>query len=456
MHTRSLLDEARLVRSGEVRAIEVVTAALERIERLDGELGAFCEVDGEAALAQAEAVDARVARHEDPGPLAGVPIGVKDLEDAAGLRTTYGDPKHAEDPPAARDSVHVARYRAAGAVIVGKTNTPAYGFHAETDNLLFGPTRSPVAPTRTAGGSSGGSAAAVAAGMVTLCTGSDGGGSIRIPSLACGLAGFKPTHGVVPSGDETAPTWGPFSSRGPMARTFAEIAYALDVVRGFSSRDLLSLELAGSFVDAAARGSVAGLRIAWAPALGSGEVDPQVLSVCRAALDALAGAGAIVEETATVFSQEPAASWLPLAAAGSWRRIGADEAEWPERFLPDATALAGVGRHVDAAQLLEAEAGMHRAGLDLAAIFDRFDLLACPGHAGPPPRVREPSPYGPGWAGQMTLPFNVTRSPAAVVPAGTMVDGDDVLPVALQLAAPRCGDLVLMGACAAAEEILAR
>ena len=159
---------------------------------------------------------------------------MKDLEDAEGFVTTCGDPARRGRPPAARDSVQVARLRAAGAIVIGKTNTPAYGFQAETDNLVFGPTRNPWAPNRTSGGSSGGSAAAVASGLVALCTGSDGGGSIRIPSAVCGISGFKPTHGVVPNGDADSPTWGPFSTRGPMARTFAEIAYALDVVAGYS------------------------------------------------------------------------------------------------------------------------------------------------------------------------------------------------------------------------------
>jgi aspartyl-tRNA(Asn)/glutamyl-tRNA(Gln) amidotransferase subunit A len=251
--SETLMGLAGRIRTGEQSPLEAVDAALERISRIDPDLNAFCELRADDARAQARAVGARLARGEAVGPLAGVPIGVKDLEDATGFRTTFGDPAHASDPPATHDSVEVARLRAAGAVVVGKTNTPAYGFHAETNNLVFGPTRNPWAPARTCGGSSGGSAVAVASGMVTLATGSDGGGSIRIPSETCGICGFKPTHGVVPSGDDAAPTWGHLSTRGPMARTLPEIAFALDVVKGISNRDLLSFELAGSFVDAAAR-----------------------------------------------------------------------------------------------------------------------------------------------------------------------------------------------------------
>src|SRR6476661_592782 len=160
--TDSLVALAGRIRAGEVSPLEAVDEALGRIEALDGDLNAFCEVRADDARAQAKAVGERLARGEHVGELAGVPIGVKDLENATGFRTTYGDPKHASDPPATRDSIEVARLRAAGAVVVGKTNTPAYGFHAETNNLIFGATRNPWALGRTCGGSSGGSAVAVA------------------------------------------------------------------------------------------------------------------------------------------------------------------------------------------------------------------------------------------------------------------------------------------------------
>ncbi|HEY5013775.1 MAG TPA: amidase, partial [Acidimicrobiia bacterium] len=303
----SLLALAGRIRAGEQTPLEVVDAALARIEAADPGLNAFCELRAGDARAQARAVGERLARGETVGPLAGVPIGVKDLEHAIGFRTTFGDPLHAADAPATRDSVEVARLRAAGAVVVGKTNTPAYGFHAETDNLVFGPTRNPWATGRTCGGSSGGSAVAVASGMVTLATGSDGGGSIRIPSETCGICGFKPTHGVVPGGDEAAPTWGHLSTRGPMARTFPEIALALDVVKGISPRDLLSFDLAGSFVEAAARPSLEGVRIAWSATLGYANPDPAVVALCEAALAVLEAHGArVVETVEQLFDGHPA------------------------------------------------------------------------------------------------------------------------------------------------------
>jgi len=457
--TESLLSLAGRIRAGEQSPLEAVDAALAGIEATDGDLNAFCEVRADDARAQAQAVGERLARGEHVGVLAGVPIGVKDLEHATGFRTTYGDPAHASDPPATRDSVEVARLRAAGAVVVGKTNTPAYGFHAETNNLVFGPTRNPWAPARTAGGSSGGSAAAVASGMVTLATGSDGGGSIRIPSETCGICGFKPTHGVVPSGDEDPPTWGHLSTRGPMARTFPEIALALDVVKGISPRDLLSFELSGSFVDAAARASVEGLRLAWSPTLGHARPDREVLELCEAALRVLESHGARVVETVdSPFTRNPAGPWALRAAAGSWRVVSsggsASSDAWEERFLPEARLIPRFGESLTGAQVNDGDVGAHEANLRLAELWERVDLLITPGMATVPPRIGELSPYGGGWAADYTLAFNLVRAPAAVVPTGFVSDGGDTLPIGLQIVAPRGADIALMRAAAGADAAL--
>jgi Asp-tRNA(Asn)/Glu-tRNA(Gln) amidotransferase A subunit family amidase len=457
--TDDLLATVAAVRRGVRRAVDTVGEALERIERDDPGIGAFCALDADRALAAAADLDARIAAGADPGPLAGAPVGVKDLEAAAGFVTTFGDPAHAADPRQPSDSVEVGRLVAAGAIVVGKTNTPAYGFHAETDNLLFGPTRNPCAPHRTAGGSSGGSAAAVAAGLVPLCTGSDGGGSIRIPSEVCGIAGFKPTHGVVPNGDEAYGAWGAFSTRGPMAATFAEIALALDVVAGTSARDLLSFDLPGSFVDAAASPSLEGARLVWSPTLGFATPDSEVLAVCEAALKSLEAHGAVVVDTVdAVFDERPVVPWGVRAARGSWRTATAAGGRdtFGARFLPNALLSVDAGERVtDADALLDAEAGAHRAGLALARIWERADFLVTPGMATIPPRHREPSPYGPGWAADYTLAFNLARTPAAVTTAGTVRDEEGFdLPIGLQIVAPRCRDLALLSLATAAEQLL--
>ncbi len=453
--TDTLLALAAAIRAGECSPVEALEAALVRIDTIDGQLNAFCDLRPDVARAQAEAIGAALARGEDPGPLAGVPVAVKDLEAAAGFRTTYGDPLHASDPPAMRDSVEVARLRAAGAVVVGKTNTPAYGLHAETDNLVFGPSRNPWATSRSCGGSSGGSAVAVASGMVPLATGSDGGGSIRIPSETCGICGFKVTHGVVPGGDDDPPAWGHLSTRGPMARTFPEIALALDIVKGISARDLLSFDLAGSFAAAAAQASVEGLRLAWSPTLGHARPDASVLERCEAALTQLEAHGARVIETVDdVFGENPAGPWAQRAAAGSWHLLSSGGPGWEERLLPQARFVPAYGERLTGAQVHAGDVGAHAANLRLAQLWERVDLLVTPGMATVPPRVGELSPYGAGWAADYTLAFNLVRAPAAVVPAGFVTDDGDTLPVGMQLVAPRGADLALMRAAAAADTIL--
>lgn len=450
----SAIDTARGVRAGDRSAAEMVEDALNRIEADNAALNAFVAVDGDAAREQAAAVDARVVVGEDPGLLAGVPIGVKDLEDARGFVTTHGDPAYADDPPAAVDSVEVARLKVAGAVVVGKTNTPPHGVRAETDNRVFGPSRNPWAPSRTPGGSSGGSGAAVAAGLVPLATGSDGGGSIRIPSAVCGLPGFKATHGVVPNADVDAPVWGHFSTRGPMARSFADIAVALDVVKGPSTRDILSVEIPGSFSDAVERRSVDGLRIAWSPTLGMADVDPRVLAACETAVGALQDAGAGVETVEKVLGEDPLGAWGARSAPGTRHRFNERDMPWAERFDDASLLLAGMAEFINLEMLLDGEAGAHAVLRALADVFDRFDLLVCPATLTVPPKVGEESPFGPGWAATMTMPFNLTRSPAAVVPVGLVEDDGDRLPVALQLAAPRLGDIRLMSAAAATAEVV--
>ncbi len=452
----TVMQTAAAVRSGELAPTDVVERALARIGDLNDTLNCFVALDADGARAQAVALERRLQAGEPVGALAGVPIGVKDLEDARGFVTTCGDPARRSREVAANDSVEVARLRAAGAIVLGKTNTPAYGFHAETDNLVFGATRNPWALDRTSGGSSGGSAAAVASGMVPLCTGSDGGGSIRIPSAVCGISGFKPTHGVVPNGDPEWPTWGLFSTRGPMARTFAEIAYALDVVSGFSRRDLTSFDLQGSFGDAAAHATLAGARIVWSPTLGIAKPDAAMVTACEQALAVIEGHGASVVETVdSVFEELPVRAWIARAAAGSLRTASLDPMPWDGRFLPAAQFIARFGESVTAAQIVDAEHGAHRANLALAAIFERADVLVTPAMATVPPRVGEPSPYGPGWASDYTLPFNLVRAPAAVVPCGPIAtEAGESLPIALQFTMPRCSDLRLMRLVTAVESAL--
>ena len=221
---------AASVRQGQVSAESLVAESLGRIERLDGPINAVVRTRGDGAFADAAAIDARVEAGEDPGPLAGLPLLVKDNEDAAGLPTTYGSLLREHVDPAGRDCEVVSRFRAAGAIVVGKTNLPEFAFEGFTANRLFGETHDPWALDWSPGGSSGGSGAALAAGMAPLATATDGGGSIRIPAAFCGLVGLKPTGGLI--GHDPTPSWIDLSTKGPLAVSVADAALLLEVMRG--------------------------------------------------------------------------------------------------------------------------------------------------------------------------------------------------------------------------------
>src|SRR3989440_166425 len=291
---------AARVRSGALGARELVQHALDRITKVNDRLNAFVALDPEGAMAAARALDERVARGEEGGTLAGIPIGVKDLEDAAGLPTTHGPKALPHTGAAPRDSILVARLRAQGCLVVGKTNTPELGHYADTVNALFGSTLNPWDLAHSPGGSSGGSAAAIAAGMVPLATGSDGGGSIRIPSSACGLSGFKPSLGRIPSGGPHAPDWHHLSTRGPMARRMPDVVFALDAVIGPDPTDLRSLPMPEPSWMGAVDGAHVPMRVAWSPTLGYAPLDDEVRSVCERGVRAMEELGAQVDEVPCV------------------------------------------------------------------------------------------------------------------------------------------------------------
>jgi aspartyl-tRNA(Asn)/glutamyl-tRNA(Gln) amidotransferase subunit A len=448
--TETVAGMAGQVRSGEVSARELVSHALARIDRLDGDINAFTAVDGDAAMAAAAALDERIARGEDVGPLAGIPLAVKDLEDAAGFVTTKGSAAFADDPPAAADSVLVERLKAAGCIVVGKTNTPELGWKAATDNPTFGATRNPLSPERSPGGSSGGSAAALAAGMVPLATGSDGGGSIRIPAALCGLPGFKPSLGRVPTGGAHAPDWHHLSTRGVMARRLDDIVLALDAVIGPDPSDLRSLPMPEPAWSAALENPHVPVRVAWSPTLGYAQVDAEVRSVCERAVATLSDLGADVVEVDTVFPEDPAWSWLalsttynlrtlaPFRETAVWERVDPDLASWIDR----ASTLSGL-------DVVRAEDRCHELNVRLVQLFHDVRLLVTPTVAGQTPvSGSEGCVNGvvtPAWV-SFTYPFNLTRSPAGTVCAGRASDG---MPVGLQVIGPQHGDLVVLRAMAA-------
>ena len=444
------------IRAGDLSAEAVARSTLARIDALDGTLGAFvARCPDDEVVEAARAVDRCVARGQDPGALAGVPVAVKDLEDVRGLRTTYGSALYAHGDPAEGDSVLVERMRAAGALIVGKTNTPEFGCKGATDNPLFGPTHNPWSLEHSPGGSSGGSAAALAAGLVPLATGSDGGGSIRIPAARCGLSGFKATQGRVPLADATGPTTGLLAVRGPMARDLRDTVIALDAVRGDEPRDVFGLpDDDFSWLQAFEERRLP-THVLWAPTLGFADVHPEVRRVCEAALSQLDAAGVEVIETAGPFEQDPLDAWWTLWSAAMARKLGhyIDTPDF-ERIDPQLRQIVEDGMAVTGTEYARAIDACHDLNGALCTAFERAPCLLAPTCSGPVhPLHAAGSARGRDTAEwvEMTLPCNLTRNPAATVFAGVDASG---LPVGLQVIGPPRADVATLCAAGAFEDVL--
>lgn len=456
MITKPAWEIAEAVRKGQLPARQAVRSALDRIEAKNPALNAFIYVDPEGAMRRAEQIDAMVARGEDPGLLAGVPIGVKDLEGVAGMPHTDGSRVHA-DRVAHANSIQVDRLLSAGAIVVGKTNTPEFGYKGFTENRLFGPTGNPWNPDLTPGGSSGGSASAVAAGMVAVCTASDGGGSIRIPAAFSGCYGFKPSAGRVPRGDEHAPTWGSHSIRGPVSRTVRDAARYLDVVAGPHPNDLDSLDSWGGGYEAAVLAGAPNVRrVAWSADLGFAIVDPEVRRVAGEAARALATAlGAELVEANPGFS-DPMPAWYTIAAPGDTRLIDHMTADERALLEPGFLAFAEQARGITGVQVAEALEQRHQLNRTMTTFFETYDLLLTPTvactafpKAGPPPREIDGQEVTAAGYLPFTPPFNVTGHPAASLPAGLASNG---LPVGLQVVGPRHADALVLAVSAALEK----
>lgn len=425
---------ARDVASGRRTAVEVAEAALARIEARNGQLNAIVTVNPRL-LDEARTVDARLAAGEPPGPLAGVPVGIKDITPVAGLRTTYGSPLYAEHVPA-EDAVLVARLRSAGAVVVGKTNTPEFAAGANTWNTVFGATRNPWNPALTAGGSTGGGAAALAAGMIALADGTDLGGSLRIPAAFCGVVGLRPSPGLVPQ-HPVDWVWDTISVAGPMARTVEDVARMLQVIAGPSPHAPLAVGVRGrDFVAAASRRLTPGTRIGYCADVAAIGVDAAIETACRAAADALQDAGATVEAIALDLS-EYRDTFLTLRA--EWFLAGmADRLDHIDRFGVNVRANVEVGLALEPRALAAAHAARGRLWHRLREVFTRVDYLLTPTTAVPPFPVEQNHPtevagrpmrtYVDWFASTFLL--SLAGLPIASVPCGRDAGG---LPIGLQI-----------------------
>jgi amidase len=420
------------IRSRRFSSREVVEGCLARIEAVNPRLNAIVTLDPEGALAAADAADGS----EPAGPLHGVPVAVKDLEDTAGMRTTFGSPLFADNVPAA-DSAVVERWRRAGAIVIGKTNTPEFGAGSQTFNEVFGVTRNPYDLTRTCGGSSGGSAVAVRTGMVPIADGSDYGASIRLPAAFNNLVGLRPSPGRVADfgpGD----AWNPSTVLGALALNVEDAALALRVLSGPDPRDPLALPVA---FDGVPEGSIAGLRVAWSRTLGGLPVEPEITAVLDAQIATFEALGCVVEavEPDMDGADEAFDTLRALLFAGAFEEIIG-------QVKPDIAENARRGYGLSAREIFTRT----------RVLLERFDVLAAPVTQVAPFDVETLWPREVAGVEQETYTdwfrscsrVTVTAHPAVSVPAGFTSDG---LPVGLQLVGRYRDELGLLRVAAAFE-----
>ena len=440
---RDAWELAEGVRAGELSAVELLEVFLERVERLDGELNAFCHLDVENARATAEDIDARVARGDDPGPWAGVPMGVKELVHVEGWPATHASLLY-RDEIATRTDTEPARLREAGAVLVGLTTSPEFGSTNWTRTFLHGTTRNPWNPERTPGGSSGGSAAAVASGMMPICTGSDGGGSIRIPSSYSGLFGFKVSFGRV--GSAGAFDNALMSVPGPMCRSVRDAARYVDAIAGPTVIDPTSLpkpprRYEDALLSREPVAALRGKRAGWSATLGFAVCDPEVEKLTHEAALALAADVGIELVDLDIRMPKPGRAWGILSALA----VSSHHADAARGRLDEVTPVARGGfemvDRLTSAELLRALRRRDEMLAAIAAAFDDVDFVMTPTTAttafvaeGPPPFEIAGQPVGGMGSVPYTAPFNASGQPAVSIPVGLSSEG---LPVGLQVVTRR-------------------
>jgi aspartyl-tRNA(Asn)/glutamyl-tRNA(Gln) amidotransferase subunit A len=455
----SAADLARLMRAKQVSATEVMRATLARAEGVQAACTCFITLCPERALADADAADAALAKGANVGPLHGVPFHVKDMVNTAGVRTTFASYMYETNVPAT-DSLCVARLKAAGAILIGKTTTPEFGHMPYTQAALFGRTRNAWDASRTSGGSSGGAGTALAAGVCAIGIGTDAGGSTRIPAACNGVVGLKQSAGVVPH-DMSPEVFANVSSINPMARTVLDTALMLEAMSGEHPSDPYSYGApAGGFVDAArANGSLEGTRIAWRPLLGNTVIDSEVLDACERAAMALSELGAAVEPMDDDLEPvEPI--WFAYSSAMWNARFRDLLPKWRERMSPTLLRQMELGKDTTGEAVGRALLARTQLWRKVQGWFDRFDVILTPtlSRTAIPieERLFEPieiegqktDTVRKAWY-PYTHPFNLTGHPALTLPCGFHSDG---LPMAIQLVGRRGEDARLLRVAALFEQ----
>ena len=444
------------MRAKRLSPVELVEAVLDRIERVNPAINAYLAVDGERALESARAAEAAIMRGGDLGLLHGLPVSIKDLEPSAGLRHTNGSILYT-DQVAGHDGAVTGRVKAAGAIVIGKTNTPHLGHKDMCDNQLGDPGRNPWNTDRTPGGSSGGAAAAVAAGLGPLAHGSDGAGSIRIPAALCGVFGFKPSFGRIPYWPNLD-IWAARSHNGPITRTVADAALFTRAAAGPDPRDPTTIDNQPEDYLAAVADplpALRGLRVAWSPDFGYAAVEPEVRRLAERAARRFADFGCRVEAVDPGWDNPRHAaevSWYVSMAA----RVGRTYDQHPDAFEPTLVDMIQQGRRISAEEHGLADLARTNFYHQAHQFSQKYDLLLTPQMPLTAWGVDDwPSSIGgrstPSIFDRLpfTFPFNLTGQPAASVPCGFASDG---LPVALQIVGPWHADTLVLQAAAALEQ----
>ncbi len=437
----TVVEAAHKIRSGELTARDLLRQCFAAIDAHNPSLNAFVFLDRDGAQAEADEVDKAVARGETVGPLAGVPFGVKDLENCAGMPTTQGSRWYAGQGPVAFNDMHVDRLRAAGAIPIGKTAAPEFGTWAYTASPALGVTRNPWNPQRTPGGSSGGSTAAVSSGMVSFCTASDGGGSIRTPAGFTGLVGLKCTYGRIPGFNITKLSQN--AVVGCVTSTVADLTLLLDIMAGPDRRDRTCLPSSGVvYSEAAGTLDVRGLRVAYTADFGFAIVDPEVARITEQAARAIAHAAGLTWVDRAITFED----WVPTYARieGVDMFIGRDRSLWETR-LDELDPLVAPGWQAAQRVTLPKLAAIYNARFQYeqlaAALFDDVDIVLSPTAAITAFEAEGPMPTticGVTTHGGMAVPHamlaNLVNLPAINIPAGIHSNG---MPVGLHLMADR-------------------
>jgi len=434
--------QRQMIVDRDISSVELTEASLRRIAKMEPKLHAFITLDEEGALAAAKEADVKLAAGTAPGALHGVPIAVKDLEVTKGLRTTLGSTFFKDWIPD-YDSVAVERIRATGAVILGKTNTPEFGNREETFTNVAPTCNNPWDVNRMPGGSSGGTAAAIASGMCSIGTGSDGGGSVRLPASFCGIFGHKPTHGRIPRfGGQAKSAYNSAGTSGPMSNDVRDSAILSQALSGFDARDPGSVKAPTPDYLAQLEEGVAGMRIGTTMTLGISDVNDDVATAVEASWSVFEELGAKVQPLDIKFDKIPKDAWWTLWTAGQVAMYGHLADESPEDLMPYTLEMINHGKTLTGADVAVALRDVQNLQLKMHQLFEEYDLILAPTnaavawpHLDPPTEIGSKAnddemagiSYG---AIPFTMVFNSSFNPASSIPVGY---GEGGMPVGMQI-----------------------